>query len=77
MDRGWSWVICSVAFITQLLTNGFCFAIGIYYVEFLSVFNESKAKTAWISALHVGVFMGIGDYCYVFVKMILVLGHNS
>ena len=59
-DSGWSWVVCAVAFTTQTLTNGFCFAIGIYYVEFLHVFNESKGMTAWISALNVGVFMGTG-----------------
>ena len=60
MDRGWSWVVCGAAFITQMLTVGFIAAIGVYYVEFLSVFEESKATTAWISSLNYGALSIVG-----------------
>ncbi len=43
-----------------MFTTGFSFAIGVYYVEFLDVFNESRATTAWISSLNFGVMCFIG-----------------
>ncbi len=61
MDSGWSWVVCFVAFVSHLLTVGFSYAIGVYYVEFLEVFNESKGTTAWISALNYGVLCCGGE----------------
>ena len=61
MDSGWSWIVCAAAFITHTLTIGFSYAIGVYYVEFLSVFNESKGTTAWISSLNYGFLCGIGE----------------
>ena len=59
-DSGWSWVVCGITFVIKMLTNGFSYAIGVYYVEFLNVFNESKGTTAWISGLNLGVFLGVG-----------------
>ena len=61
MDGGWSWIVCAAAFITHTLTVGFSYAIGVYYVEFLTVFNESKGTTAWISSLNYGCLCGIGE----------------
>ena len=61
MDSGWSWIVCAAAFITHTLTIGFSYAIGVYYVEFLTVFNESKGTTAWISSLNYGFLCGIGE----------------
>ena len=58
MDRGWSWVICGAAFFVQMLTTGF--TIGVYYVEFLAVFNESNGQTAWISSLKYGIQGAMG-----------------
>ena len=60
MDHGWSWIICGAAFIVHALTSGFSFSIGVYYAEFLYVFIESKATTAWISSLNLGTFCGVG-----------------
>ena len=60
MDRGWSWVICGEAFFVQMLTTGFTYAIGVYYVEFLAVFNESNGQTAWISSLKYGIQGAMG-----------------
>ena len=60
VDSGWSWVICAVAFVSHTLTGGFSFATGVYYVEFLNVFNESKGKTALISSINLSAQLGIG-----------------
>ena len=61
VDSCWSWVICLVAFINHALTCGFSFSIGVYYVEFLSVFEKNKGTTALLSSINVGVFMATGN----------------
>ncbi len=44
-----------------MLTSGFSYVIGVYYVEFLEVFNETRATTAWISSLNYGTLCIIGE----------------
>ena len=61
MDGGWSWVVCGASFIVNVLTTGFSYAIGVYYVEFLTVFNESKGTTALLSSLNFGALCGVGE----------------
>ena len=46
----------------QMLTVGFIAAIGVYYMEFLSISEESKAKTAWISSLNYGALSVVGRF---------------
>ena len=60
VDSKWSWLVCGAAFFSRVLTTGFAYGISVYYVEFLSVFNESKGTTAWISSLNYGVLCAIG-----------------
>ena len=60
MDRGWSWVVCAAVFFSHLLVIGFCYSIGVYYVEFLTVFGQSKGTTALISSLNFGALSFIG-----------------
>ena len=54
VDSGRSWLVCFVSFSVHTLVAGFSYSVGVYYVEFLSVFNESKGVTAMISALNMG-----------------------
>ena len=63
LDGGWSWIVCGSAFIGHMMTSGFSLAIGVYFVEFLAVFNESKGTTAWVSALNFGAQCLVGRYC--------------
>ena len=60
MDEGYSWIVLAASFVTNMLTIGFTYSIGVYYVEFLSVFNESKGYTALISSLNFGMLCGVG-----------------
>lgn len=60
MDTGWAWVVCAATFVTEILTCGFSVSVGVYYVEFLSVFKESKGTTALVSALNYGMLCGMG-----------------
>ena len=68
MDTGWSWVVCGAAFVTHTLTIGFSYGIGVYYVEFLTVFKESKGTTAWISSLNYGFLCGLGELVCVTIR---------
>ena len=47
-----------------MLTTGFTYAIGVYYVEFLAVFNKSNGQTAWISSLKYGIQGAMGKWNY-------------
>ena len=62
VDGGWSWIICGCSLLSHMLTSGFSFAIGVYYVEFLAVFNENKGTTAWVSALNFGALCLVGKF---------------
>ena len=53
-------MVCAASLVTQLLTFGFSYAIGVYYVEFLAVFCESRGYTALISSLNLGMCTSIG-----------------
>ena len=70
VDSCWSWVICVVALVNHALSSGFSLSIGVYYVEFLSVFNENKGTTALISSINVGVLMATGKRCWFIVFFI-------
>ncbi len=61
LDSGWSWVILCSGFATHFLVGGFAYATGVYYREFLEVFNESKGMTAWITGPHYGTLCGVGE----------------
>ena len=50
VDSGRSWLVCFVSFSVGVSGH----SVGVYYVEFLSVFNESKGMTAMVSALNMG-----------------------
>lgn len=62
LDGGRSSIVCGSAFIGHMMTSGFSLAIGVYFVEFLAVFNKSKGTTAWVSALNFGAQCLVGRY---------------
>ena len=60
MDSPWSWVVCTVTFFSHVVAIEFSYAISVYYVEFLTVFNESSGTTSWLSSLNYGIIGFIG-----------------
>ncbi|XP_053403386.1 uncharacterized protein LOC123555097 isoform X2 [Mercenaria mercenaria] len=54
-DGGYSWIICFSLFIVEVLVDGIRFSYGLYFVEFLAEFKKTKAETAWIGGIMVGV----------------------
>ena len=59
-DSGHSWLVCAVSFVTSFMTIGFSFAIGIYFVAFLDIFNQTSATTSWVSSLNYGILCNSG-----------------
>lgn len=54
-DGGYGWLIVFVSFLINMIADGITFSFGIFNVEFLRVFNDSKGKTAWISSIFMAV----------------------
>ena len=54
-DGGWGWAVVLASFCAHMIADGCAFSFGVFYTEFLDVFNESKGKTAVVGALFVSV----------------------
>lgn len=50
-DGGWGWVIVFASFMINMIADGITFSFGIFNVEFLKYFGDSKGKTAWIGSI--------------------------
>ncbi len=54
-DTTYSWVVCFAAFTSTFMTVGFSHAIGIYFVVFRNIFEQTAGVTSWVSSLNYGV----------------------
>lgn len=61
LDGGWGWMVVVASLVCNIIVDGVCFSFGIFYVEFLEYFGESKAKTAWVGSLVPGMYLGVGN----------------
>ena len=59
-DGGWGWLVVFASFIIHCIADGCAFSFGVFYVELLDHFRESKSKTSLVGSLFVSVplFMG-------------------
>ena len=61
-DGGWGWVVCMSSFMCNVLVDGFMFSFGVFFVDLLDYFKESKGKTAWAGSILMGMSMFTGEY---------------
>ena len=61
VDRGWAWVVCTSAFLLQLLTLGIMFTFGIIYEDLLVYFKEKRGTTAWIGSIQPALIYATGS----------------
>lgn len=54
IDGGWAWVVMVAASLTTVIAHGICYTPGIYLVEFIAEFHESRATTAWVGSIVTG-----------------------
>ncbi len=50
-DKGYAWIICAATSINNFLTLSLPFSIGIYYVTFKEIYQQSSGTTSWLSSL--------------------------
>ena len=63
-DGGWGWVIVFASFCVHVIVDGITFTFGVFYMEFLTAFGESKGKTALVGSLLAGFYLMSGrDDC--------------
>ena len=54
------WLIVTSSFLVHFLSCGICYAIGVYYVVVLEVFEESYGVTSWLGSLCLGTLCATG-----------------
>ena len=59
-DGGYGWVIVAASFLCNVIVDGVCYSFGVFFVEFLDYFKESRAKTAWVGSVLPGTYQIIG-----------------
>jgi len=64
-DGGWGWVIVLGAFFITLFLGGVNISFSLLYLEFVDMFDASRAAVGWIGSLHVFMnhFLGTIDIC--------------
>ncbi|GIX80701.1 monocarboxylate transporter 12 [Caerostris extrusa] len=59
-DGGWGWVVVFCSFMIHVIVDGVTYTFGIFYLEFLRYFGESKGATAWVASIMVGTTFCVG-----------------
>jgi MFS family permease len=59
-DGGWGWVVVFASFINHVIVDGITFTFGVFYIEFLEEYEESKGKTALVGSLLAGFYLMAG-----------------
>ena len=59
-DGGYGWVIVMASFFNHVIVDGIAYTFGVFYVEFLEEFKESKSKTALVGSLLAGCYLFSG-----------------
>ena len=61
-DGGWGWVVVMSSFLIHVIADGVAYSFGIFYIEFLHVFGESRGATGWVGSLMVGTTWTSGKH---------------
>ncbi|CAH1792740.1 unnamed protein product [Owenia fusiformis] len=67
-DGGWGWVVCFASLLIVLIIDGVLFSFGVFFLDLLESFKESRAKTAWVGSTVMGVHMAVGPVVSVMVN---------
>ena len=79
-DGGWGWVVVFGSFMIHVIADGVAYSFGIFYIEFLDYFRESRGVTGWVGSLMVGITWASGETFYLLCHYFLAfdddLGNN-
>ena len=67
-DGGYGWVIMLASFVCNVIVDGVCFSFGIFYLEFLQHYGESKSKTSIVGSVLNGMYLSMGKYFKKFIS---------
>ena len=59
-DGGYGWVVMLASFMVNVIVDGVCFSFGIFYLEFLDYYGDSKAKTSVVGSVLNGMYLTMG-----------------
>lgn len=54
-NGGWGWVVVFGSFTAHMIADGLSFSFGVFYMELLDYFKESRGKTALVGSLFLSV----------------------
>ena len=54
-DGGYGWVVCAVAFVISMVSDGTVYCYGVIMPEIIKAFNCSSSTAAFIGALQSGI----------------------
>ena len=60
-DGGWGWVIVFGSFMISLICDGFSYTTGIFYENFLQVYNETETVTSIFDSIMTGMVFAAGN----------------
>lgn len=70
-DGGYGWVIVLAAFMNHIIVDGLTYTFGVFFMEFVDYFEESKSKTALVGSLLAGCYLSSGQLLFMYATKIL------
>ena len=68
-DGGWGWVVVLASFLSFVILDGAMFTYGVFYVELLDYFEESKGATALVGSILMGMSMLFGPFASIMINL--------
>ena len=59
-DQGWAWLILFGSFCCNICVGGVLYSFGVFFLEILDHYGESRAVTAWVGSTIAGTYAAIG-----------------
>ncbi len=75
-DTKHSWIVCAAVFICNMMSFGFAFTIGVYYIKFRDTFECSAGVTSLVASLLYGMAMVISKLP-ILLGVIFLLGFKK
>ena len=60
-DGGYGWVIVFASFFCNLTVDGICYTFGLFFNDFVTYFDSSRAVTALAGSLLSGCYLTSGE----------------
>lgn len=69
-DGGWGWFVVLGLFFLYVIINGIFYFFGVFYMEFLIYFKESRREIVWVIFFVLGVILLVGKLYFMFICII-------